>query len=121
VPLENIDGTKSFSVIFRFSDLKPKSFTGEFARLGCNKAWVGFHPRPFCARKQYGDYWTYDIDPKPVENATFSLTFVQDANDQEVSLYRNDVLINSTQLVVPPGDLGYKKVSTRRLQVYFTH
>lgn len=113
VPLEKIDGTKSFSVIFRFSDIEPKSFAGEFARLGSSKAWVAFYARPFCARKQYGDYWTYDIDPNPIENATFSLTFVQDANDQEVSLYRNDVLINSTQLVVPPGDPGYKKVSAR--------
>lgn len=115
VPLKNIDGTKSFSVIFRFSDLEPKSFAGEFARLGCSKAWVAFYARPFCARKQYGDYWTYDIDPNPIENATFSLTFVQDANDQEVSLYRNDVLINSTQLVVPPGDPGYKKWTLKLL------
>lgn len=115
VPLKNIDGTKSFSVIFRFSDLQPKSFTGEFARLGCNKAWVSFYPRPFCARKQHGDYWTCDIDPNPIENATFSLTFVQDANDQEVSLYRNDVLINSTQLVAPSGDLGYKKWTLKLL------
>lgn len=119
VPLANINGTKSFSVIFRFSDLAPKNFKGEFARLGCSKACVAFYAKPFCARKQYGDYWTYDIDQHPVENATYSLTLVQDADDQEVSLYRNDVLMNSTQLLVPPGDQGYKKVSTHQLQMYF--
>ncbi|KAL4081288.1 hypothetical protein V8B97DRAFT_2014203 [Scleroderma yunnanense] len=111
VPLDKIDGTKSFSVVFVFTE---KSV--EFAGLSCNKTWLSFYR---AGGKLSRNYWTNDIHGTPSRGMVREMTFVQDAHDQEVSLYCDDKRTASAQLVMPPHDLRYKKAGACQLHMCF--
>ncbi|KAL4077532.1 hypothetical protein J3A83DRAFT_1605284 [Scleroderma citrinum] len=106
VPLAHVDDTKSFSVVFIFSNWPD---AGYFGKLGCSKTWLSFSQ--FSVRKQYGEYWADNVTLGTTnrQEGQHAMMFIQDAQHQEALVYIDSGLVGLSQLVMHPRDLGYKK------------
>ena len=112
MPLNKIDGTGSFSVIFIFSSIVYDKKPTKFARLHCSKASLEFSGT-FGVQKESGDYWAEDMDCSLLNLDMFrAMAFIQDANNREVSFHTSHRWIDSTKLVSPLQEPGYDEVST---------